>query len=390
VIDKADAKSLVRTLWHNRGEPTAMGCRDCPDRPECGGLQVSASVFSCLDHCNCADSQSCQKVCPNNRNFVARIHEVRGFGFDDIERRRAIPLVNLPLFAHLLFTYPKVVNPVQLPVAAIPLSAVFNRSGKGGVALTRDQVEKRFRLAAKTPLILSGVELDRKIEKYWGVERGRAELLAGIRALDPLVVTTPNYSVFIDAPRHDAMHSLKRILLAWSELHDAGLRTALHLNAVTDRDYSRMAEFLSVHSEIRAVSVEFDTGAAPEEQGHYHAKQLDGLVQRIGRPLHLVFRGDARWVPELQKSFPSITALNGSASVRTRKRRRAVFADEQLKWESAPTQQGAPLDNLLAHNLRNVSMWFAAKTTAPAPARKKVLLEVRPKRHDEAGQLGLL
>jgi hypothetical protein len=390
VIYKADAKSLVRTLWHNRGEPTAMGCRDCPDRPECGGLQVSASVFSCLDHCNCADRQSCQKVCPNNRNFVARIHEVRGFGFDDIERRRAIPLVKLPLFAHLLFTYPKVANPVQLPVAAIPLSAVFNRSGKGGVALTRDQVEERFRLAAKTPLILSGVELDRKIEKFWGVERGRAELLAGIRALDPLIVTTPNYSVFIDAPRHDAMHSLKRILLAWSELHDAGLRSALHLNAVTDRDYSRMAEFLSVHSEIRAVSVEFDTGAAPEEQGHYHAKQLDGLVQRIGRPLHLVFRGAARWVPELQKSFPSITALNGSASVRTRKRRRAVFADEQLRWESAPTQQGAPLDELLAHNLRNVSMWFAAKTTAPAPARKKVLLEVRPKRHDEAGQLGLL
>ena len=390
MIDKADAQSLVRTLWHNRGEPTAMGCRECPDRPECGGLQVSASVFSCLDHCNCVDRQACQKVCPNNRSFVARIHEVRGFGFDDIGRRRSIPLVKLPMFAHLLFTYPKVAEPVQLPVAAIPLSAVFNRSGKGGTALTREQVENRFRLAAKTPLILSGVELDRKIEKYWSIERGRAEVLAGIRALDPLIVTTPNYSVFIDAPRQDAMYSMKRILLTWSELHDAGLRTALHLNAVTDRDYGRMAEFLSAHPEIRAVSVEFETGAAPEEQGLYHVQQLDGLVQRIGRPLHLVFRGDARWVPLLQKSFPSITALNGSASIRTRKRRRAVFADDQLKWESAPTPEGAPLDELLAHNLRNVSMWFAAKTTAPVPARRKVPLEVRPKRHDEAGQLSLL
>nr|WP_231402695.1 DUF4417 domain-containing protein [Caenimonas aquaedulcis] len=343
-----------------------------------------------MDHCTCVDRQACQKVCPNNRHFVARIHEVRGFGYDDIERRRGIPLVQLPTFAHLLFTYPKISNLVQLPVAAIPLSDAFNRSGKGGTALTRSEVDSRFRLAAKTPLILSGVGLDRKIEKFWGVTRGRSELLAGIRALDPLMVTTPNYSVTLDAPRHDAMHSLKRILLSWSELHDAGLRTALHLNAVTDRDYGRMAEFLSAHSEIRAVSVEFETGAAPEEQGVYHAQQLDELVQRIGRPLHLVFRGDARWVPMLQKSFPSITALNGSASIRTRMRRRAVLAGEQLSWASAPTQEGEALDELLAHNLRSVSLWFSAKTIAPVPSRKKAPLEVRPKRHDEARQPGLL
>jgi hypothetical protein len=314
---------------------------------------------------------------------------------------RPVPLLGLPTHAHLLFTYPKVRHPIRLPVAAVPLSAVFNKSGRGGISLTREQLERRFRLAAGTPLILSGVELDHRIEKYWGVTRGRTELIAGIRALNPLIVTTPNYSVVLDAPRHDAMHSLKRILLAWSELHDAGVRTALHLNAITDRDYQRMLEFLRVHSEVRAISIEFETGAATEQQGMYHAEQLDRVVQGLGRTPHLVFRGDARWLPVLRRTFPTITILNGAASVRTRKRRRAVLADEQLRWESSPTARGAPLDELLQHNFLRVSEWLALKVASAGVMAGSSLLatkaktraapsEVSPEGHDQTRQLSLL
>lgn len=401
MIDKQEARALVRSLWHKRDEPVPMGCDGCPDRPLCGGIQVSASVFSCMDHCTCKDPETCSKVCPNNPSFVARIHEVRGLDHEDIERMRPVPMFELPTHAHLLFTYPKVSRAIQLPVAAVPLSSVFNRSGHGGIALTRAQLERRFRLAAGTPLILSGVELDHKIEKYWGVTRGRTELIAGIRALNPLIVTTPNYSVVLDAPRHDAMHSLKRILLAWSELHDAGIRTALHLNAITDRDYQRMLEFLHVHSEVRAVSVEFETGAATEEQGLYHAEQLDRVVQGIGRAPHLVFRGDARWLPVLRRTFPTITILNGAASVRTRKRRRAVFKNEQLRWESSLTPRGAPLDELLQHNFSGVSQWLALKVASAGVVAGGSLLatkvrtratpsEVRPESHDQTRQLSFL
>jgi hypothetical protein len=401
MIEKEEASALIRSLWHKQDEPVAIGCQGCPDRLQCGGIKVAASIFSCMDHCTCEDQASCSKVCPNKPDFVARVHEVRGFGFEDIERRKPIPLLDLPTHAHILFTYPKVRDVIRLPAAAVPLSSIFDRSGLGGMALTRQQVERRFRLAPNTPLILSGVELDRKIEKYWGVTRGRSEMITGIRALNPLIVTTPNYSVVLDAPRHDAMHSLKRILLAWSELHDAGIRTAVHLNAVTDRDYDRMTEFLRIHTEVRAVSIEFETGAATEVQGLYHAEQLDRMVQRLGRAPHLVFRGDARWLPALRRSFPTSTILNGAASVRTRKRRRAEIKDGVLRWASTPTPIGAPLDELLQHNFAQVGTWLDLKIATAGLAARGVLASSRPQQkqgrsevgaegHDQTGQLSLL
>jgi hypothetical protein len=348
-------KGFIKALRHNHGQPVALGCGSCLDRHHCGGMQVSAPYFDCLAHCACPDRMKCQLVCMNKSTYARRIHEVRGFGLDDIEKRDPIATVTLPNFSHLLFTHPKIEQRIQLPVAALPLSKVFNRSGRRGTALTREEVEARFKLHPGTPLILSGVEQDHNIEKLWGVQIGRREMLAGIRAIDPLIVTTPNYSVFLDVPRHDAMYNLKRIVLAWSELHDAGLRTALHLNAVTDHDYRRMAEFLAFHTEINAVSVEYETGAANNDQGEYHSVQLGQLIQRVGRSLHLVFRGSTRWLPSLRLSFPNITVINGAASIKTRKRQRAhVSATSNLRWHSFHTPEGSFLDELLQHNLATV------------------------------------
>lgn len=400
MIDKSDAAARLRGLWHNSGEPLALGCLGCPDLTPCGGIHVSASVFSCMDHCNC-DRKECQKVCPNNPDFLARLREVRGFDYDDIEKLAPNPVLALPPFAQLLFNYPKLENRIDLSVAAIPLSGAFNKAGKTGTALTRAEIGHRFKISDETKLILSGAELDRRIEKFWGVTRGRREMLARIRALNPLIVTSPNYSVGLDGPRHEAMHSLKRIALSWWELHEAGLRTALHLNAVTDRDYGRLGEFLKYHTEIQAVSLEYETGAAIQDQGAYHAEQLDRLVQRIGRAPHLVFRGDVDWIARLRKTFPDITLINGSASMRTRKRRRAVYVDGVVRWESHPTPEGAYLDDLMRHNLAKVGEWLHEKTKSTTVRAKRVI-PIRPhlqsparsvvnsKTDHESGQMSLL
>lgn len=397
MIEKSQAQKVVRLLWQDKGEPMAMGCHDCPDLHDCGGTRVAAGIFDCLSHCTCRDRKKCPHVCPNNLSYVRRVQEVRGFGLDDIGKGKAVPLRELPVFAHLLYTYPKVAHAIQLLNAAIPLSAVFDKVGHGAVALTRTDIERKFRLARGTPLILSGVEQDWKIEKYWGVQRGRTELMAAISALNPLIVTIPNFSVFIDTPRHDAMHSLKRIALSWKEFHDAGIRTAFHLNAVTDRDYQRLGDFLHYHTEIRAVSVEFETGAALYGQAEYHIEQLDRLMQRVGRTVHLMYRGDTRWLPALHRSFPQMTLINGTAAVRTRKRRTASLVDAQLLWEKIGTPIGEPLDSLLAHNLDVTGQWLLARTQAIgitnySPRLKRVAesLEVRPKTHDQPDQISLL
>ena len=397
MIAKPDASKVVRLFRPNKGEPMAIGCQGCPDMTECGGIRVAAGIFNCLSHCTCSDRNQCPHVCPNNPNYVARVHEVRGFGFDDIERDRPLPPKELPSYAHLLYPHPGVREPIELPVAAIPFSTVFDKAGYGATALTRAQIEEKFRLAAGTQLILSGVEQDHKVEKFWGVQRGREALLAGIKALDPLIVTVPNFSAFIDTPRHDVMHSLKRIALSWQELHDAGIRTAFHLNAITDRDYERIGEFLSYHTEIRAVSVEFETGAAAHDQGDHHTEQLARLVQRVGRKLHLVFRGDTRWLPGLHKSFPHLTLINGSATVRTRKRRHARIEEGDLYWTKVTTAQDEPLDDLLRHNLAVVGGWLLRRTEAFVPSSRRTReanpvarSEVSPEANDKARQRVLL
>src|SRR5207249_4165551 len=51
-------------------------------------------------------------------------------------------------------------------------------------------------------------------------------------------------SMFLDVPRWDNLHNMKRIALCWSELVSRGLPTSLHLNARTDRDWERWIEFI--------------------------------------------------------------------------------------------------------------------------------------------------
>lgn len=53
------------------------------------------------------------------------------------------------------------------------------------------------------------------------------------------MVTTPNYSLSIDQPRWDDLHSLKRIAIVHEEFLNEGLPAALHVNARTDKDWER-------------------------------------------------------------------------------------------------------------------------------------------------------
>jgi hypothetical protein len=395
MIEIQDAKKNVIKLRNDSNQTLALGCPSCAEFNTCGGLRVSAGLLDCLGNCNCTDKSKCNVVCPRNNDFPSRYQEVRGFEFSDVHKRTPLmKRLNLPNAVHLLYRSPKISGLIDLDVAAIPLSQVINRSGHKGSALSRLELQNRFKLSPSTKLILSGVEFDRNLEKWWGARHGRVEMLEGISKLQPLIVSTPNFSNIIDTPRHDALHSLKRIVLAWSELHDFGIPTALHLNGTTDRDYERIADFLRTHNEIKAVSVEFETGAATNLRGQYHVGQLQRLVQKVGRPLHLVFRGNPRWLPSLRKDFTQFTVLNAQASMKTRQRQRAEYDNSgKLRWKSFPTALGATLDELHAHNLTAVSSWLGAKLLNGSQAPEKIAAlktmasEVQPETEYKSAQM---
>lgn len=361
----------VTKLQHRSGQSLLLGCDRCPDRPLCGGLQIEAPALSCLDNCTCADPAACDLVCPRNpKAFAKRLREVNGFHLSDIEKRTRLAFPPAPDTVHLVYRSLPLEQPVGLDVVAIPFSEIYRRRGRRAEPRTRRELETKFGLGPNTRIILSGVELDSRVEQWWG-STGRREIAQGLPDLGVILATTPNFSLMTDVPRHDNLHAMKRIALVWSQLHDAKVPTALHLNGRTQHDFMRYREFLQHHDEIDAVAFEFTTGTATNERGPFYIEMLSRLAGDLHRPLHLILRGGPRWANALSKHYGRISVIDTTAFVRTVKRKFAVLRGEQrLSWEHYPTVEGERLDALLSHNLAVVSQWLSQVRSAPSPVRR--------------------
>lgn len=393
MIDRPYAKIAAPLLRSDENLTLALGCLQCPDRQICGGYHVEAGMYSCLDHCTCADKEACDLVCPNNSKYTDFIKEVGGLDLGNIEKRRPLTVPRVPDVVPLFYRSPKLARHIDCPVAAIPFSETYRRNGRIGTALTRLELGQKFKLPTGTQLILSGVEYDNHVEQWW-TTGGRKELLAGIRALGVMLATTPNFSTMLDVPRHDNLHALKRIALAWAELHDAHIPTALHINALNERDFRSLYSFLAFHTEIAFVSFEYTTGSAKRESGQFYTDELIKLARQLGRPLTLVLRGGAQWLHLLIPEFDHVVVLDTNAAMFTVNRRSAVLTpDGLLKSQGFPTGRDEPLDELLAHNLNVCGQWLKSRIASAAPIRAKrppLTLQLEREAHDEAPQRSLL
>ncbi len=354
MIEKPHAKALASTVWHKREQTLLLGCGNCPDRPICGGLQIRASIMSCQDFC-CGTPNTCTIVCPKSPDFPRRVHEVQGFSLMHIEKRGPLSFPKSPNVLPLIYRSLPLLRPVPASIVAIPFSEAYWRRGKYAMPHARTALNAKFRLAPDTKLVLSGVENDRRVEKWWG-SHGKEDVLGAIREMDILFATVPNFSSAADVPRHANMHGLKRIALVWTQLHDASIPAAVHANCRTDRDFARFGEFLKFHDEIEALAFEYTTGTANAECGEYFTSLLCELADQLARPMTLVLRGGVRWIAKLSRHYTSVVMLDTSACMRTINRKRAVFEPgRKLRWRKNPTKKGEPLDELLAHNLEVVA-----------------------------------
>jgi hypothetical protein len=169
--------------------------------------------------------------------------------------------------------------------------------------------------------------------------------------------TTPNYSLFTDVPRWDDLHAMKRIALVQQEFQSEGLPAGLHVNGRTDTDFRRWTEYLVAHPEISHLAYELTTGTGWTGRQELHARWLCDLAAGVGRPLNLVLRGGIEVAGRLARSFAQVTVLDTTSFFKTMMRQRALL-NGHLDWLPAPTDAGAPVDELLAENLSVIQSWI--------------------------------
>jgi hypothetical protein len=359
-------------LWYDDVRyALSLGCVRCPDRTICGGLQVDHPLFDCLGFC-CGNAADCDAVCRNRPDeFARRVREIQGFAFDNVPHAPKLDVAPLPFAVPAIFHGDRRRTPFQTPVACLPLYEVIQRHDGEARYTNHQELTQDFKIAAGTTLILTGTAADPPLERWWSLGQQRRDAIRALRGLGIGLVTTPNYSLFIDQPRWDDLHSMKRIAIVHEEFLSEGLPAALHVNARTDRDWSRWRDYIAARPEITHIAFEFSTGAGWGSRMQWHADQLARLAAGVDRPLHLIVRGGTRVLQRLYSSFQALTLVETSSFVKTMRRQRAVMTPSgTLSWRPSPTQPSETLDALFAENWRVVSSsWNSLLEQEPSSIR---------------------
>ena len=168
------------------------------------------------------------------------------------------------------------------------------------------------------------------------------------------VAVGPNYSHFLDVPRHDNLYNRKRQLLCLAEFTEAGLNPVPHLNAAQPGDWRFWGRFLAGSPSITVVAAEFETGNRSRAEGERAVRELVNLQQSTGRRLHPLVIGGTQFLEQVAKEFVTATFLDSTPFMKTVHRQafRSMPPTGKQRWRKSPTAPDESLDKLLAHNLR--------------------------------------
>ena len=157
--------------------------------------------------------------------------------------------------------------------------------------------------------MLLGVARDSMLEGYWHVHQ-EPRIMNGLRQLNLVGITVPDFSFFTDIPRPDSLRNRKRMLMVAQRLSEAGIPVIPHFNAGNDFDWEVWAELLRRNPAMTVFAKEFQTGHRSSEKMREAAESILRLQNAVGRPLHPVLVSGFKAVKLLAPHFRSITVLD--------------------------------------------------------------------------------
>ena len=350
----------LRTLGQN-------GCPNCLVFAECGGHPLPL-----IHHIGCANSAasvlgSTDDMHPNfEKRFWELWKDVGGLVDYSISTLRPIETSGLPRYIPILQNWHlRPAKPLALDIVAIPLFEIVRRLPGGGYGPRFPDggtLRRRFGLKNNARIILCGVDHDSPLETFWAKHRvsGVLEALANL----DVDVSIPNFSFFTCVTGFQILRNRKRTLLCAERLSQAGIRVSLHLNANTDAHWAFWLKFLSQHPEVSCVTVEFQTGALLDHEfGCYTFDHIVTLQNRLGRPLHFLLIGAARFYSRAVAELKSFSVVDSRPFICTTKRQMLVrTAKRDYVWQPFPTRQGSSLAPLFEHNLKFYKGMLARKS----------------------------
>ena len=204
----------------------------------------------------------------------------------------------------------------------------------------------------------------------------RLDIIRSLKRLGVIMTTTPNYSLFVDVPRHVDLHAIKRIGLVHAEFLQEGLPAALHINGRTETDFRRWCDYVRSRPEVTHLAYEFTTGTGRAARRLVHAEWLAGVAEGAGRPLDLIMRGGIDLLPRLTTAFNRVTVLETWSFMKTMQRQWAVPCDAGApRWRRSPTPIGQPLDTLFAWNRSAVCRWIERQVHGLGETSSEVVIE---------------
>jgi hypothetical protein len=353
-------------LRQRDNEPLALDCTVCLEESHCGGMRNHSGGMGCMALC-CGDPPNCFKhACPRKPDeYVDLVRDVDGLELRPF-RGLAAPIPKLPSYIPVLLN--RGARRKAPPAVAVAVSLYDVLDARTALARFKSGLEMRewFRVSTNTKLVLSGVQEDPFVERFWTKSHAR-DTAESLRALRPALVTVPNFSIHLHKPRHDSMISMARIARVACEFASAQLPTAVHVNGAGRHDFNRWARFLRDSPFLSCVSFEFGTAARTPKERDRFAGYLEDIAQQVGRPLTLVMKGGLQSVGRLGRTFARIVYLDTTALSKAKHWKSAKTINGNLKWSSVDLAPHGQIDELFAHNTRVMSR--TVQRLLPLPVR---------------------
>jgi len=342
---------MTRTRAVTLAPVAPMGCRDCAFLRTCGGLEESQqAMFGCFVDCgSCGvEEGACDYTCPRKPNFWRDWAEVGGL---EPKQRRDLPGLHLtlPRYVPMLRHGSSRTDALPEEIVALNTFEVVDSTCHSHDS-SPESLRERVKVSPSADVLLISVNQDRYVESFWG--HRDQQRLADLARLGVAAMSTPNFSLFDDAPRLHSVRNLWRIIRSAEDIADAGIVPIVHVNALADEDWKVWVSVLRDNPAVRHVCKEFQTGLSDPDRAAKAVQGLRRLQQAVGRDLHPIIVGGRRVAHDVACYFPSFTIVDSAPFFATVSRKRILVRGTSATQIDNPTAPGEQLDDLLQDNVR--------------------------------------